>query len=429
MRTLLGTAAHSKHVQNVARALDEAGWLGRYETGAVDVWRSRPARGLRRFAGSLAPGLDRQLGRRAVTEVPHGFVRPDWTWEGVRAALERLPVSARVTDWLWEHGEHALGRRCAAMMRAGRFDLYVGVEHGALEALRACRDVGRPGAVMFLSPHHAFRERWLGPEREAFPELFSPTQRTLIEMGVERDARRDEEAFTAHVVRANSGLTARSLVEAGVEPDRIVTVPIGCPPTLSSPRTPDPDPVRILYAGHLSVRKGFHYLLEAWRRLRPAGAELHAYGPLRLPDRVAGDVPAGVVLHGSVPRSELMEAYEQAHLLVFPTLCDGFGMVASEALSRGVPVLTTRNAGVADLIEEGTNGFIVPPADADALANRLEACLSDPSALLDMRQAALETARSWTWADFRAAFVKRLASKLAEVGFDVPETAPPPANA
>ena len=185
----------------------------------------------------------------------------------------------------------------------------------------------------------------------------------------------------------------------------------------------------MLYAGHLSVRKGFHYLLEAWRRLQPAGAELHAYGPLRLPDRVVGDLPDSLVLHGSVPRAELMEAYEQAHLLVFPTLCDGFGMVASEALSRGVPVLTTRNAGAVDLIKEGRNGFVVPPADADALADRLEACLSDPAALLDMRQAALDTARSWTWVDFRAAFVERLASKLADVGFDGSEATPLSANA
>ena len=422
MRTLLGTSVYSKHAQNIALGLAEAGWLGRYETGAVDVWRSAPARRLRNLVGTAAPAVDRTLRRRAISEVPHAFVHSNLAWEGTRAILEQLPVSPRVTDWLWEHGEHALARRCAAMMRAGRFDLYVGVEHGALEALQACRGVGRPGVVMFLSPHHAFRERWLAPEREAFPELVSLAQRTLVEMGAERDARRDEEMSTAHLVRANSGLTARSLVEAGVAPGRIVTVPIGCPPALDAPGAPEAGPIRVLYAGPLSVRKGFHYLLAAWRRLRPAGAELHAYGRSVLPGRVLADLPSGVVLHGSVPRAELMEAYEQAHLLAFPTLCDGFGMVASEALSRGVPVLTTQNAGAADLIEDGVNGYVVAPADADALADRLDACLQDPSALLDMRPAALDTARSWTWAHFREAFVGRLAGRLAEVGF--PEAEP-----
>lgn len=412
MRTLLGTAAYSPHVQHVGRALAEAGWLGLYETGALDVWSRPLVRRLREQVGTTFPVLDRELRRRRATEVPHDLVRTHWEWDAPRVALERLGVVPRLADRVWERSEHALGRRLASRMRGDGFDLFVGVEHGALEALHACREAGKTGVVMFLSPHHAFLDRWLEPEYEAYPELLTPADREILELNVARDARKDEEMRTAHLVRANSALTARSLVEAGVEPDRLFTVPLGCPPALDAPVAPPAGPVRVLYAGPLSVRKGFHYLLDAWRTLRPAGAELHAYGLPRLPDRLLAGLPDGVVLHGSVPRSELMEAYERAHLLAFPTLCDGFGMVASEALSRGVPVLTTPNAGAADLVRDGQNGFLVPPADADALAARLDACIADPAALVEMRPAALETARSWTWAHFRREFVQQLAARL-----------------
>ena len=412
MRTLLGTGAHSIHVQNVARSLYEAGWLRRYETGAVDVWRSPLLRELRARAGSAFPRVDRELKRRQISQVPHDLVYPHKRWDIPRVVLERFVGAARTGDWLWERGEHALADRFARLMETDSFDLYVGVEHGALEALRACRNTGKTGVCMFLSPHHAFLSKWLAPEFEEHPELLSPARQQIEAKNRERYERVDEEMQTAHVVRANSSLTARSLIEAGLDPDRIVTVPLGGPPPLDEPTVPADGPTRVIYAGPLSVRKGFHYLLDAWRRLQPSGAELHAYGVPSLPSHLLRSLPPGLVLHGSVPRSELMAAYQHAHLLVIPTLCDGFGMVISEALSRGVPVLTTSNAGAADLIEEGKNGYVVPPADADALAAQLDACLRSPDALVAMRPYALDTARSWTWEHFRRAFTDRLAEHV-----------------
>ena len=60
--------------------------------------------------------------------------------------------------------------------------------------------------------------------------------------------------------------------------------------------------------------------------------------------------------------------FRRAAMLVLPTLCDGFGYVVSEAMANGLPVITTYNAGAAERVDEGRNGFVVPPADALALA-------------------------------------------------------------
>jgi glycosyltransferase involved in cell wall biosynthesis len=106
-------------------------------------------------------------------------------------------------------------------------------------------------------------------------------------------------------------------------------------------------------------------------------------------------------LNGSIPQAELFQRYRAADLLIFPTLCDGFGMVIPEAFANGVPVITTDRAGAAELVRPGANGLIVPAGDAAALADALEWGLSHKAELAGMRSAALETARQRPWSAYR----------------------------
>jgi glycosyltransferase involved in cell wall biosynthesis len=74
--------------------------------------------------------------------------------------------------------------------------------------------------------------------------------------------------------------------------------------------------------------------------------------------------------------------------------------------------VTTSNAGAAELIEAGSTGFIVPPADSEALAERIEWCLSHPRELLEMRPQALASVRDRTWQRFRAELRDQLSAAL-----------------
>jgi glycosyltransferase involved in cell wall biosynthesis len=131
-----------------------------------------------------------------------------------------------------------------------------------------------------------------------------------------------------------------------------------------------------------------------------------------------------IYFHGSVPSAELRAAYQRASVLVFPTLCDGFGMVVSEAMACGLPVITTHNAGAKDWIRPGESGFVIPPGDADALAAALQWCADHPGDLLAMRRAALETASRYTWKDFRRSFREQLNGALGGARVETPfETA------
>ena len=424
MRFLLTTSAYNANVQHIALALHEAGALGAYHTGCVDHYRRAWPRRVRAAVAALAPGLDRALKRRRISAIPDTLIHAHWGWEGARTVAGKLGLSTRVEDWLWERGELSLDRKSARLLEQEPYDAVFGVEHGALGAVSAARRLGKKSVVAFLSPHHSFSRRWVDREYERFPELLTPAGRCLMELARGRDARRDEEARLADLIYANSSFTARSLAKAGVPEAKIVTVALGGPQVIADASLPSvlAEPRRVVYAGSVSVAKGTHYLLEAWQRLgvRRTG-ELHLYGRNLLPGRCLVGRGSGVVLHGAVSQPELFAAFQGALVLALPTLCDGWGSVVSEAMAHGLPVITTSNAGAAELIEEGRNGFVVPPADAGALADRIEWCLEHPRELVEMRRHAAVTARRWTWVEFRAALQAGLArhlddSSLAAVG-------------
>jgi glycosyltransferase involved in cell wall biosynthesis len=416
VRFLFATGAYNAHAQNLALALHEAGALGAYHAGCVDHYRRRWVRHAREVVGTMVPRVDRVLRRRRMDVVPDALVHGHWAWELPRSLGGYLGVSARMQDRLWECGEQALDRTAARLLERTEFDAFLGIEHGALCSIEAARRLGKKSVVAFLSPHHAVRERWVDAEYARFPELRPAGAPGPGALTRTRDTRRDQEAARADAVHANSRFTARSLVAAGVPEAKIVEVPLGSPRTIAETALPSAlgRPLVFICAGSVSVPKGAHYLLDAWKRLGVrAGAELHLYGRVLLPTRCFDGGGADIVVHGSVPQSELFAAFQRAAVLVFPTLCDGFGAVVSEAMAHGLPVITTSNAGAAELVDEGRNGFVVPPADAAALAERMAWCLSHPVDVLAMRREALATARRWSWADFRHAFRVGLFHQLA----------------
>lgn len=417
-RLLVGTAAHNTHVQNMVRALYEADALYAYFSGGVDVWHGPTLKRMRTLIGGV-PQLDRELSRRAVSGIPEGFVHARWRWELPRAIAGRLTSGSGVEDWLWEQGEHDLSRRCADAMREPGVGGFFGVEHGALDAMTAAKALGKPAIVAFLSPHGATRARWVDNEFVRHPELCTSQLTGGDALSIERDARRDEEARLADWIVSGSSFTTRSLVESGIPAAKILTVPLGGPDPAPAPMLPSAPPAvqRFIYAGPISVRKGAHYLLRAWRSITAPNVELHFYGKCLLPERIIADAQAApggdrLVFHGSVPASALRSVYLNASLLVLPTLCDGFGQVVSDALACGLPVITTQNAGAADAVDDGRTGFVIPPADEAALAERLSWGTSHRDDLFAMRALVLSRAASWTWAEFRRTFADTLLAAL-----------------
>jgi glycosyltransferase involved in cell wall biosynthesis len=144
------------------------------------------------------------------------------------------------------------------------------------------------------------------------------------------------------------------------------------------------DPPHVLFAGRLSEEKGFLDFLHATRGLPRA---IVGDGPLRphAPDAL-----------GFVPRSELGAYYERAAVVVCPSHREGYGVVAREAMAYGRPVVATNVGGLAEAVQDGVTGLVVPPHDTGALRAAIERLLVDG----DLRRRLGAAARDVATAEF-----------------------------
>ena len=109
-----------------------------------------------------------------------------------------------------------------------------------------------------------------------------------------------------------------------------------------------------------------------------------------------GSLFAGPKYVGAIPRDRIIEEYLSADVFVLPTLFEGSATAHIEALACGLPVVTTPNCGT--LIRDGVEGFIVPIRDAAALADRIEAIVTNRQLRAEMGARARELAlREHTW--------------------------------
>jgi len=221
-------------------------------------------------------------------------------------------------------------------------------------------------------------------------------------------ARKDEELALATTVSVASAFTRRSLERVETSA-RVIVVPYGFPVETFALRPHAPTGrFTVLSVGTHDLRKGTPYLLEAWRRAALRDAELHLVGAMRLSDAFLAPYRGSFTHWPHVPKSQLAERYGAADLLAFPTLGDGFGIVIQEAMCCGTPVLTTPCGGGPESIDDGANGWVVPPRDVDALVDRLREAARNRDRLFAMGRAARARAERWTWRDAGHALVREL---------------------
>ena len=408
-------------VQEAATALHEAGLLQEYRTTLHyepdAIWQSAAAR----VGRMLGIDVDRELARRAIRPVLAPYVRGYPLRELVRSISSRLDRSGVTTDVIWEWAELGFDRWVSRTLPPDAKAVY-GYEHACLETFRIARRRGMRCIYEVPAPEPACVQALLDGEAKRYPELRGRYQRRLARRRRQRSARCREEWRLADRVVANSLVTRDSYADAGFDIAKVAVIPLGAsetaPESIVRPRSLSTSgSVAFLYAGTLSIRKGGHLLLSSWRQLDfRSAAELHIFGRVELPTSILAGLPPNVHFHGTVPQSELADWYAGSDVLVFPTLCDGFGLVVTEALAHGLPVITTSKAGAGMLVEHGVNGLRIEAGSVGDLSAALQWCVDNSTALEAMRPGCLASARKWSWARYRSDLGRIVSEVLAVKG-------------
>ena len=189
-------------------------------------------------------------------------------------------------------------------------------------------------------------------------------------------------------------------------------------PSAATGRSHADTPVKLLYVGEISRVKGLTYLIEAMSRIRHLPVELDVVGGCKQEPAYYQLVRRGVDqhgladrvrFHGHLGRSQLDDLLPRTHILIAPSLSEGYGMVIAEAMCYGLPIIATNAGAIPEIAVDGANGLLVPPADAAALAAAIERLVSEPA--LRERFGETNSRKSLTlstWDDFRATLERDL---------------------
>jgi glycosyltransferase involved in cell wall biosynthesis len=194
---------------------------------------------------------------------------------------------------------------------------------------------------------------------------------------------------TRQVVRSVAGDGRPSLVAhpAGDRLDPAITA------EEIAARARQPGPLRLFFLGNVIPRKGLHVLIAALRHLDDHAWHLSiggdcasdpAYAARMMRQGHAANLSERIQFLGPLKERQLAAQLRTSHLLVLPSLYEGYGIAYLEGMSFGLPAVASTGGAAHEIITSGMNGFLVEPGDSRALARCLGTLLKDRRRLVDM---------------------------------------------
>ncbi len=351
--------------------------------------------------------LARQLhAKNALAWICSGYPRFKLKDEGLPEALVRtfpyLHATYMAAGWRdrfglaflrqWEWWDRVSIDTHVARMLRPEADLFVGLSGCGLASGRAAHRRGMRYVCDRGSTHIRHQNDVLAAEHARWGLPFAGIDPRIIE-------REEAEYAEADAITVPSSHVRQTFLTRGVPASKVRVLSYGVDLRRFHPvGEPSAGGFDLLFVGGASLRKGIPYLLQAYQRLDHPRKTLTIAGIAETAVvermRALGLLQADVRFLGHVPQPELKALMSASHALVLPSLEEGLAMVMAQALACGCPVIATPDSGAADLYSDGIEGYIVPPRNADALADRLQHLADDPSRHAPLRAAALRRVQS-----------------------------------
>ncbi len=316
-------------------------------------------------------------------------------------------------DQVWQN----LDRDTAHRLRRGKFRGARGVyayEDCAEEIFLAARDLGLKCIYDLPIAYWETAQRLLREEAARYPD-WEPT------LGGTRDSsaklsRKTRELELADLVVCPSRFVFESLPASIPKPS--VIAPFGTPvieiPQSESVGMTVNRPLRVLFAGALTQRKGLADLFAAMKLLNSQEIELVVMGSLIKPLNWYKQRLPHFFYEPPRPHDQVLRLMRTCDVFVLPSLVEGRALVQQEAMACGLPVIATRNAGADDLIQDGESGFLVPIRDPEALAAKLDWCARNRPAVAGMGIAAQSRASEFTWLAYGEQIIAAIRKLISE---------------
>ena len=323
-------------------------------------------------------------------EIPARFIRPMRFYAA--KIFSNLPAR-----YYYPAKMKSLDRLTVRVLRRGG-DLFHGWSGSSLRSLRYCREKGIVSFMENPAPHFRYGEEIIGAEYDSLgirwkkdPEVFA----RFFGFGPDY---LQEEYDSAQYLILESDFTRDTFRASGIGEEKLLVVPSGVDTNrFVPPPRREAGPFRAIFVGAIGVRKGVRYLLEAWKNLKLASAELLLVGIVQddmrpVLERYVKSDPS-IRMAGFV--GDLVRLYQDASVFIFPSLSEGSAKVTYEAMACGLPMIVTPNAG--SVVRDGEDGYIVPVRDNALLGEKILRLYENPGLREEMGRRARNHIESYTW--------------------------------
>lgn len=304
----------------------------------------------------------------------------------------------------WEYWDRVtFGRHVARNLPD--VDVFMGLSSTGLEA----GEVAKKRGIKFIcdrgSAHIRIQNQILKDEHYRWGVKYNEIDPRIIE-------REESEYAIADCITVPSKFAQRTFTELSLK-TRLVPYGVNLEKfyPVASPRSEAFD---VLYVGNISLQKGIPYLLLAFEKLQTSKKTLTLVGSytqsaLDFMKSLASNID--VIFKGSVAQHHLKELMSRAHVMVLPSVQEGFGMVQAQAMACACPIIASTHTGAEDLYTNGKEGFIVPPRDVDALTEAMQKLADNPSLRESMSIAALHKVKCiGGWSQYGESMTKLMQS-------------------
>lgn len=386
----------SHHLWRTAHACQKNGLLKYYATGVYYKPDKFPYFLAKIFSSKLKNRIISQLNRRRYPELEQSKIKTYGFYEWLYIINNYSIKSNKLSDWLINRRNSDFSIKVGKLVKKNADIVWSGMD-AALETFL----IAKPKRVVCVLDqfvgHPLSLNKIIKEEIKLYPVLKTVTENLAPDSKIKRFC---QEMELADIIVAGSNFVKETLIENNVPLDKIAVIPYGVDTKRFRPQTKKTDDgiFRLLFVGHISVRKGCHYLLESVKQLNRPDIKLTMVGEMEgkyFIDHYKNYfnwIPP-------IPHSQLPQYFNQADIYVYPSLFEGSSLSVYEALASGLPVITTPNSG--SVVRNNKDGFIIPIRDIKALKEKILLLYNNKVLRQKMAKNARQQAENYTWEIYR----------------------------
>ncbi len=416
MSIIISHPTGNKNVRAVIEGLDSEGLLEEFHTtllaDAKAAWiKLLPASFRNEWLRKTYPVSTHKIVSHPILEIARmlfskfnikGPVRPEFGWASVDAVYHNL--------------DKKVARRLSVLKEKKDITAVYAYEDGALETFKTAKKLGIKCIYDLPIAYWETSLKLLREEADRLPQ-WAATLGGGTKASQAKLERKTNELELADTIVC-PGTFVRNSIPLWAQSKQIIMSPFGSPegsynPTYEAGRKNKP--LRVLFAGSMSQRKGLGDLFAAFRLLNTNRVELIVMGSLQASMNFYKNEFNYFTYEAGRQHEKVLELMRSCDVLCLPSIVEGRALVMQEAMSQGLPVIITPNTGGEDLIIEGETGFLVPIRSADLIAEKISLLLDRRELVFEMGLMARKHALSYTWKKYQQQIIQNWVADVHQV--------------